>query len=190
MPHLSKKNTKFKQAEFMQRQRRVPSNAGGYAAEMFHAFVIGAYRDDPAVAYPFEQCAISAIERHTGVLQPRGVGRALHVHYQISPPSIEAQKIAALDDDLLSLEGFHQLVVADGFRRLAKDRIEIDQHPAPLRAGDRQCVKSEPSGEHFTVGCLALLIRTEDVILRCVTVVINRLGDAVPIGVELLPPMG
>ena len=73
------------------------------------------------------------------ILERRALsGRSPCAQQHVGLAGVQAQDVAALDDDALRVERSHQVVVADGTARIAERAPQVDEHAAALQPGFRK----------------------------------------------------
>ena len=95
------------------------------------------------------------------------------------------EEIALLNINLLSIDGPHDIVIAEPAIFRAEHRLEVQHDAAALYPADSHIFDPQ------RLGIRAFrMIRAEQMLIRAVTVVVDFLGHTVAIGIELLPHMG
>ena len=153
--------------------------------------VVGGEDREAAVGDPPQQRRVPPVEHRARAVQHLGVGVPAHLDELLREAGVQQHHVARLDDDAVGLHHAHQLLVADDRARVAKVRVQVDHHAAPLDAVARHVLHAEraragrglrPAARRHA-GVLGIG-RPEDVEAAAEAVVEHRLGQAVAVGVE------
>ena len=188
-------HAQLEQAVLVQRQRRaaavaVPRRVG------LDGVVVSGDGGHPAVGDPAQQLLVGAVEHAGGLLHALVRGLPVHAQHQPGEAGVEAHDVTRLDHHPVSLQHAGQLLVADHRAAVAEVRVQIDQHRAALHGLlghglDAQRVRGRGAGRAGTgrprVGRLG---RPLHLAPGAKAVVVDRLGQAVAIGVEVRAYVG
>src|SRR5215469_13060241 len=186
VPQLTERDAELEQAQVMDRDQGVRLTARRRPA--LDRVVVGDQGRHLRLRDPLEDLGVLTVEVRVHGLDLRGIRVAVPGEHRGREPGVDQHHVAGPDDYVVRRHDLPEGLHSDRppLRRVVQVVRHVDQDGAALDTMRGHVLQAEVAGEADAAAAVALCVRPRpyDVFARPVAVVIDRLGDPVPVGVE------
>src|SRR5215469_14078299 len=186
VPQLTERDAELEQAQVMDGDQGVRLPARRRPA--LDRVVVGDQGRHLRLRDPLEEFGVLTVQVRVHGLDLRGIRVAIPGEHLSREPGMDQYHVAGPDHDVVRRHDLPEGLHADRppLRRVIQVVRHVDQDAAALDTVRGHVLQAEVAGEADAAAAVALGVRPgpHDVVARPVAVVVDRLGDPVPVGVE------